>query len=331
MMDDPRRRDKARGARMRGKRPSALHLQWQNHHLPFSPPGYFTRRGRIYAPRLQGQPPVVVRCGFGIAVSGRSIFWRFDCRGGSGTARLWASNGAGCVHGSPIMRSDAPPFRNGRFPNRPYEGRTTTLVVGEAPRGASHTYMRPACRVVDDAARTTTGGCPSPPARLLAFAAVRKEAQKVTFELKRARLAIKRASFSGDSKRIEFKYIRANSKRIQDVFKRNKALLRTHKPLIYNKKRRIGAGFPLNKTRSDGLPFRPDLPPHLPDRLPSKTGGSRTAPTGLGGVPSRSVSSAGVVSASAPNPGSRPSLPAPIAPSSAPIGRGFPLGTREAR
>ena len=262
------------------------------------------------------------------------------------------------------------------MPPRPFSVTGWMVFAGEAPRGASHADMRPACGIGDDAIparrhpatggsrivgrprrgdaptetkpgpspiRTTTGGCPYGPraapqttrdaymcgtrpsarhlrkqhsrAHLPAFAAARKEAKKATFEPKRARLAIKRASFSGDSKRIEFKYIRANSKRIQDVFKRNKALLRTHKPLIYNKKHRRGRNFiEIRPNRANCL-FAPICPPPLPDRLPSKTGGSRTvgraregvAPYDRGHPLLRSASAAGVVSDSATAPGFRSS------------------------
>ena len=52
-----------------------------------------------------------------------------------------------------------PPLRKNKTA-APAFSRRGVAPVGEAPRGASHTYMRPAFRIGDDAARTTTGGCP---------------------------------------------------------------------------------------------------------------------------------------------------------------------------
>ena len=63
-------------------------------------------------------------------------------------------------------------------------------------------------------------------ARLPAFAVARKEAKKLPFELKCARLPIKRAPFSVEPKTFQFKYNRANSKRIQGVFRRIHAAFR---------------------------------------------------------------------------------------------------------
>ena len=85
------------------------------------------------------------------------------------------------------MRSGAPPFRNGRFANRPYEGKTITWLSRfhrAAIRNGTHICVPYGNK---------TG--PSPPARLPAFAAARKETKKVTFELKRARLAMKKGVF----------------------------------------------------------------------------------------------------------------------------------------
>ena len=119
---------------------------------------------------------------------------------------------------------------NGRLANRPYGRSGGVIDEGQNPN--------PWIPAFAGMTILTPRSLPRP--RLPAFAAARKEAKKVPFGLKRARLTIKRASFSCFFRRFENVSIRANSKRIQGVFKRIHALLRTHNRLIHNEKRRIG-------------------------------------------------------------------------------------------
>ncbi len=101
----------------------------------------------IHAPRRElaagadcrrDNPPVVARCQ-------RSGRFRI------GNAPQFTNRGAAPGRGCPCAKTKPPPCLVHRRDISP---------VGEAPRGASHTYMRPACGIGDDAARTTTGGCP---------------------------------------------------------------------------------------------------------------------------------------------------------------------------
>ncbi len=204
--------------------------------MPFDPQGRFrigpahgsgtvhrvlrNKTGRIYAPPT-GDLFVVIPAKAGI--QSRRAFHSSDFQ---------KDNHRG-LSLRPEMRTDrdAPPYRNGRFPNRRTGPGRNRPCEGGITRPVGGAYMRPARRN-----RQNPRICPHLPLP-------RKEAKKVTFELKRARLTIKRASFSCFFRRFENVSIRVNSKRIQGVFKRIHALSRTHNRLIQNEKRRNAGNF----------------------------------------------------------------------------------------